>query len=100
MLGILREGVPHLLLALVVWLLVRWVSGSPDAASWFCLGWFLSREARDWEIEALPSQMRALGFENWRGLQPCTSWDLRQLRHSLSGWVPVTLLCLLALVVL
>lgn len=90
-LGVLHEGLAHIALALLI--------GTPLYLLWgigaACLGvamWFLSREARDFEVEAGPRLYTALGFKGRYPLSPATKWDLHALRHSLSGWLPVLLL--------
>ena len=91
--GMLREALGHLIIAVPIWLLLAWAI-SPDAASVGTATFFWGRELRDWEIEALPGIMQAIGFADWDGLRPATSFDLAQLRHSLSGWLPVTVVCI------
>ena len=90
--GMVREAAAHLGIAVLIWSLLAWTL-SPDLASVGTALFFVGREIRDFEIEALPGIMRAIGFENWDGLRPAMSFDLAQLRHSLSGWLPVTVLC-------
>lgn len=90
--GMLKEAVGHLLLAVGIWFALAWPF-TPDTASVGTALFFWGREIRDFEIEALPGIMRALGFKDWNGLRPAMAFDLAQLRHSLSGWLPVTIVC-------
>jgi len=87
-----REAAAHLGLAAALWATLAWAL-SADLASVGTALFFIGREIRDFEIEALPGIMQAIGFKDWNGLRPAMAFDLAQLRHSLSGWLPVTVVC-------
>ena len=106
--GILREGRWHLLLAIAMIAgeaaLFRYLVELPWGialllAAWGTAKFWIGREERDYEVEAGPGIWEALQsrFKRLRGrpfpLAPATGWNRAALRHSLSGWVPVYLLC-------
>ena len=93
MLGTLKEGLAHVALAVVIWLALHFMVDLPaDQASVGTALYFIGREVRDFEIEFIPKE--------WNLLQPAPGASLEQLRHSLSGWLPVVLACAITYLVL
>ena len=92
-LGILKEGLAHLALAVGIWLALHFmIYLQVDQASVGTALYFIGREVRDFEIEFIPKE--------WNFLRPAPRASLEQLRHSISGWLPVVLACAIAYFVL
>ena len=67
--------------------------GGPLHASVGLSCWLLSRHARRAEILTLPVVWHGLGFKSEAPLRPAPMWSVEQLRHALSGCVPVWCVC-------
>ena len=88
-----KEGLAHVGLGVGIWLALHFMIDLPaDQASVGTALYFIGREVRDFEIEFIPKE--------WNLLRPATTASLEQLRHSLSGWLPVVLACVIAYFVL
>ena len=82
----------NLFAAVIVAVVCLWL-GPPEYAAIGLSCWLLSRHARRAEILTLPVVWSGLGFQNSAPLRPAKLWSVEQLRHSLSGVVPVWLVC-------
>lgn len=82
-----RPLVNIVLTACAGWLL--FTVESPERATVALCCWLVSVDMRNLEIRSLPYIWRGLGFKSEPPLRPARAWSLEQLRHGISGVVPV-----------
>ena len=62
--------------------------------------WLLAQLARRAEITALPIGWALVRLPGEAPLRPAPLWSRDQLRHSISGWVPVCIICVAGYIIL